>query len=177
MISFRILTIAALTLAASALSGCGFKPLYATDNAATRPVLANVRLGEVYAAETIEPQLMRAFVARTVRDGDTALYDLDVVTREGARALAVRIDASATRYNYELTADYTLTRRSDGMKIKGRAKSLASFNVVESQYSTLFAEEAAREKASRTLVDEIERSILLKLEEAEEKQALAAGNK
>ena len=177
MTPFRILTIAALVLAAPALSGCGFAPLYATDNAATRPVLANVRLGEVYAAETIEPQLMRAFTARTARDGDAALYDLDVVTREVARALAVRIDASATRYNYELTADYTLTRRSDGVTIKGRAQSLASFNVVESQYSTLFAEEAAREKASRTLVDEIERSILLKLEEADEKQALAASKK
>lgn len=177
MTSLRILTIAAVALLAPALAGCGFTPLYATDNPATRPVLTNVKLGDVYAAEAVQPQLLRAFEARTARDGDAALYDLVVTTREVARALAVQLDASATRYNYELTADYTLTRRSDGVVIKGRAQSLASFNVVDSQYSTLFAEEAAREKASRTLVDEIERSILLKLEEAEEKQALAAGGK
>ena len=34
-----------------------------------------------------------------------------------------------------------------------------------SQYSTLFAEEAAKEKAAKSLIEEIERDILLTLDE------------
>ena len=164
----RILIIPLMALAAPSLSGCGFTPLYATDNSAARPMLAQARLDRAIAAESIEPMLTRAFEARTARAGDEALYDLVVTTREAARALAVQIDASVTRYNYTLTANYVLTRRADGAAFRGRVSSLASFNVVSSQYSTLFAENAAREKASRMLVEEVERSIMLKLLEADE---------
>ena len=38
---------------------------------------------------------------------------------------------------------------------------IASYNVVTSQYSTLFAEQTAREKAAKTLIEELERDILL----------------
>ncbi|MEE2690211.1 MAG: hypothetical protein VX640_01605 [Pseudomonadota bacterium] len=175
--TLRILTIAALALAAPILTGCGFTPLYAVDNPSARPVLSQINLAGVDAADTVAPVLARAFEARTARAGDLALYDLTVATRETANALVVQIDASVTRYNYRLTADYVLSRRSDGKEIKGRAEAISSFNVVDSQYSTLFAEEAAREKAARVLVDEVERSILLKMEEAQETQALASRKK
>ena len=52
--------------------------------------------------------------------------------------------------------------------MQGSAEAVASFNVVDSQYATLFAEEAAREKAARTLIERIERNILLRLNDDKE---------
>ena len=150
--------IAALAL----LPSCGFQPLYATDDGAAAG-LRNVALVSVSAPEDIQQMVARAFSRRTARDPSAAQYDLVVATSEQAERLAVQIDASVTRYNYRLVGDYTLVERGAGKQYKGRVTSIASFNVVDSQYSTLFAEETAREKAATQLVEDIERDILLEL--------------
>ena len=168
----RTLTIAAAALLA--LQGCGFTPLYATADPAGRASLSQIRVTEIVANETVLPLIERAAATRAAREDEAALYGLRIVAREAASPLAVQIDASVTRYNYQLTADYVLTRYSDGKEFRGTEDSIASFNVVDSQYSTLFAEEAAREKAARALMEEIERSILLKMTQDEEREALAA---
>ena len=73
-----------------------------------------------------------------------------------------------TRYNYRIVGRYLLTERATGARYSGLVTSIASFNVVNSQYSTLFAEDAAREKAAAQLVEDIERDILLKLSDAKD---------
>jgi LPS-assembly lipoprotein len=156
-----------LALSALLLSGCGFRPLYATEGGGGSG-LSRMALVEVTANETIAPVISRAFERRMTRNGADALYDLTVRANEQAQQLAVQIDASVTRYNYNLNADYTLTERSTGKRYTGRVVSIASFNIVDSQYSTLYAEETAREKAAAQLVEDIERDALLKI--AAEKQ-------
>lgn len=171
----RLALLALACLAAPALAGCGFTPLYAVADTGGQGVLRQVKLAELAAGEAVEPVLARAFETRTALDDAQAEYELRVTAREKAERLAVQIDASVTRYNYLLQADYTLTRYADGKTIRGRAKSVASFNIVASQYSTLFAEKAAREKAARALVEDIERSILMRLaQEAETERAARA---
>lgn len=154
----------ALALAAAALTlpSCGFQPLYATADGSA-PGLRNVALSTVSAAEDIEPALTRAFARRTAPSAAAAQYDLLLSAEEQSERLAVQIDASVTRYNYRLVGNYTLVERAGGKKYKGRITSIASFNIVNSQYSTLYAEDAAREKAATQLVEDIERDILLKL--------------
>jgi len=164
----RLQTLAALTIGAISLllQSCGFTPVYATAEGSKTAGLRNINLASVAAAPSIEPLVTRAFTNRQVLAGDaTPEYDLLLEAEEFAQRLAVQIDASVTRYNYLLRADYTLIRRSDGKKFRGAAEAVASFNVVTSQYSTLFAEEAAKEKAAQTLIDEIERDILLSLDD------------
>lgn len=164
-----------LAAAASAafLHGCGFQPLYATDGGGP-PGLRNVALATVSAPEEISPLVTRAFSRRTSSEPSSAAYDLQINAKEQAERLAVQIDASVTRYNYRLVGRYTLTERSSGKRYSGRVVSIASFNVVNSQYSTLFAEEAAREKAANQLVEDVERDILLRLAAANEAAAKAA---
>ena len=157
---FRILAIAALI--APLLSGCGFQPLYATNTTGGAPGLRDVYLESLTATEAIDPILQDAF-ERRIASSASARYDLTVDAEERADQLAVQLDASVTRYNYRINAVYALTDRTSGEKITGRVESIASFNVVASQYSTLFAERAAREKAAEQLVHLIERDILLKL--------------
>jgi LPS-assembly lipoprotein len=87
--------------------------------------------------------------------------------------LAVQIDDSVTRYTYRMSMKYTLSRRADGVEFSGEVEAISSFNVVSSQYSTLYAEEAARDKAAANAFEQLERSILLKLS-PEEQAAISA---
>lgn len=163
---------ALLAAAALLLSACGFQPLYATGEGASAGGLQNVRLGSITSSEIATPIIRRAFERRTARSG-AGNYVLDATIQEAAQPLAVQIDDSVTRYNYRLTADYKLTPAAGGKAIKGTAEAVASFNVVASQYSTLYAESAAREKAARALVEDLERDALVKIG-AERESAEAA---
>ena len=144
------------------LSACGFEPLYATNTTGGAPGLRDVYLETLTASESVDPIFQESFYRR-VANSASARYDLIVEAEERADQLAVQIDASVTRYNYRINAAYTLTDRTSGEKVTGRVESIASFNVVASQYSTLFAERTAREKAAEQLVHLIERDIMLKL--------------
>ena len=152
-------------VAALSLGGCGFEPLYAEkDNGA--PGLARVALATLDAPEAMRPIIARAYARRSSGDASAAQYDLVLKTREAAERLAVQSDASVTRYNYRLIGDYSAVERASGRKFDGRVQAIASFNVVNSQYSTLFAEQAAKEKAATQLVSDIERALLLQIEAA-----------
>ncbi|MEL7486394.1 MAG: hypothetical protein AAGJ87_04145 [Pseudomonadota bacterium] len=163
---FNILT-AMIALASLALSGCGFTPVYATKEGAKLAGLRNVNLFQVNANPEILPLVTSTFEDRQslAPSSGAAEYDLILEAEEFAQRLAVQIDASVTRFNYTLSAEYILIRRSDGERFSGRAQSIASYNVVTSQYATLFAEQTARRKAAQTLIEELERDILLKLED------------
>ncbi len=146
------------------LAGCGFKPIYAVADNGAAPLNQRIVIGAVQAPEEIHPMVVGALTDRiAVKNGETADYELTVSAKERAERLAVQIDATVTRYNYRLNANYTLINLRTGKKITGSAKAVTSYNIVSSQYSTLFAERAAREKAARTLAEEIERDLLLQL--------------
>ena len=160
----RILTVSIALL----LCACGFRPLYATAEGGGTG-LTRMALVGVDAPEAIGDVVSRAF-ERRIRGDEDALYDLTVKASEQAERLAVQIDASVTRYNYRLVGDYTLVERATGKRYRGNVTSIASFNVVNSQYSTLYAEEQAREKAAAQLVEDIERDALLKIDASRTKK-------
>ncbi|VAV93475.1 hypothetical protein MNBD_ALPHA05-1051 [hydrothermal vent metagenome] len=155
---------AALIAGLLTLTGCGFKPIYAVAENGAAPLNQRIAIGAVRAPEEIHPMVVGALTDRiAVKNGETADYELTVSAKERAERLAVQIDATVTRYNYRLNANYMLLDLRTGKKINGRASAVTSYNIVSSQYSTLFAERAAREKAARSLAEEIERDILLQL--------------
>ena len=154
----------AVLLTALHLGACGFEPLYAVDADGARPGFQSIALAQMQADEAVAPFLQEALDRRIRNDGE-ADYDLFITAEERAERLAVQIDSTVTRFNYRLVGSYQLINRVTGARLRGGATAVASFNVVSSQYSTLFAEKTAREKASQTLVEEIERDILLKLDD------------
>ena len=158
------LRLIALALAALQLAACGFEPLYAVDESGARPGFQSISLAQMDADEAVAPFLEDAFSRRMRSNGSTD-YDLFVEAEERAERLAVQIDSTVTRFNYRLIGKYVLVNRLTGARLNGGATAVASFNVVSSQYSTLFAEKTAREKAAQTLVEEIERDILLQLDD------------
>lgn len=145
------------------VAACGFRPIYATSAQDGAPLSRRIAIGDVAAPETVQPMLVSALNDRIVlRSGESPRYDLSVAASETAERLAVQIDATVTRYNYRLGARYTLTDLATGAQIAGRAQAVTSYNIVSSQYSTLFAERSAQEKAAAMLAAEIERDLLVR---------------
>ena len=154
------------------LSGCGFRPIYATTADGVSPLNQRIAVREITAPETVRPLIEKAFHNRLLlKDGQKPEYELIVTARESAERLAVQIDATVTRYNYRLRANYTLVDLKTGKSRTGSAQSVTSYNIVSSQYSTLYAERTAQEKASRLLAEEIERDLLIQFIEAAEEEA------
>lgn len=165
-------TAALLTVLAGslALSACGFKPIYATQEGGS-PISSQIQLERVVAPENVAPYLEEALNARIVSaDGVSPRYELVVQARENADRLAVQIDATVTRYNYRLRGRYWVLDRETGERVRGVAEAITSYNIVNSQYSTLFAERAAVEKAARQLAEEIERDMLIRFSRPPEKR-------
>ncbi|MEO1137373.1 MAG: LPS assembly lipoprotein LptE [Pseudomonadota bacterium] len=166
----KVLRLAAAFSLSLWLCACGFKPIYATQEGAS-PVSRLVAVGPVAAPETVAPYVADALDARLGSvNGETPRYDLLVTAQEAAERLAVQIDATVTRYNYRLSARYRVIDRETGEGFSGVARAVTSYNIVNSQYSTLFAERTAVEKAARQLAEEIERDLLIRFAEPEEER-------
>lgn len=146
----------------TSIAACGFQPIYATPEGQA-PVIRQVKLETVAAPDTIAPALTDALNARMAPgEGVKPRYSLFVQARERSQRLAVQIDATVTRYNYRLLGRYTIVDTETGARFRGTATAITSYNIVSSQYSTLFAERNAVEKATRQLAEEIERDLLLR---------------
>lgn len=159
-------TIIAVMLALIA-GACGFKPIYATPSGEDAALNQRIAVRSVAAPQTINPMITEALASRMpLKEGQAPQYDLYVTASERAQRLAVQIDNTTTRYNYRLRGNYTLIDLQTGERIQGRAEAVTSYNIVSSQYSTLFAERTAQEKAARILAEEIERELLLRFSEA-----------
>ena len=153
---------AALFTGMLALSACGFRPIYATTADGVPPLNKRIAVHNIAAPETVRPLIVEALNDRIfLVDGQKPKYELNVTARESAERLAVQIDATVTRYNYRLRASYSLVDLENGERRTGNAQAVTSYNIVSSQYSTLFAERTAQEKASRLLAEEIERDLLI----------------
>lgn len=165
----RVVIALALIGAAAFLSGCGFQPLYAVPKGETQsPLMARVEIVAVKGPDDVSPIVKRALDNQLLAaEAEQHDYDLSVEVEDYAEPLAVQIDATVTRYNYRLRAKYSLLNRKSGGEIKGATDAVASYNIVSSQYSTLFAERSAQEKAAKSLAEAIERDILLQLASAE----------
>ncbi len=171
----RSAAFAALISGALLVSGCGFQPLYATPEGGTA-VSRLVSVRTVSAPETVAPYIAEALGGRMgAVDGETPRYNLFVQANERAERLAVQIDATVTRYNYRLSARYQVVDTQTGERFNGVARAVTSYNIVSSQYSTLFAERTAIEKAARLLAEEIERDLLIQFNQTPEERAKSDG--
>lgn len=159
----KILLTAGMVAGFLLATGCGFRPIYATSANGVPPLTQRIVVRDVAAPDTIRPLIEGALDERILlKAGQRPRYDLYISVKESAERLAVQIDATVTRYNYRLRASYTVVDLLSGRRSRGRVQSVTSYNIVSSQYSTLYAERTAQEKASRLLVEEIERDLLIK---------------
>jgi len=155
----RLVQIGMAMALAGALSACGFQPLYGEhgDGARTDAELGRIEVVAIESGRTGH-DVYNALIDRLSPSGAPANpdYQLQVNLRERREGVAIERDASITRYNYRLLARYSLVdKRSGNIVHEGESRSIASYNVVDSQFATLMAQRDAEERAATELSEDI----------------------
>jgi LPS-assembly lipoprotein len=141
-----------------ALSACGFHPLYATDAAGIGP---GSQIASIYVEpipERVGYQLRNALLDLFNAPGapDSAAYRLKLTLHEMKQGVALRSDATITRYNYTLRAHYDLFATGATAPLKsGDVSALSAFNVASSPYATVVAERDANDRAATDIAERI----------------------
>lgn len=150
------LTVASVALV---LGGCGFTPLYGMHEGGGR---TNTELGQIKVLEIDSGRtghdVYNALIDNLSPSGEPGEpdYELRVRLTEDREGVAIERDASITRYNFQLNASFRLVDiRSGNVIYEGRSRSIAAYNVVESQFATLSARRDAEERAATELSEDI----------------------
>ena len=142
-----------------ALAGCGFEPLYGRGGDGGGAVTEELSSILVFPIADRTGQQMH----NMLRDGLTPLgqpaepqFGLRVRLTETLVDLGIREDATATRANLTMKADYSLVDWQDkAVLFRGRSNSTNSYDILDSQFATQVAEEDARKRALQQLSDEV----------------------
>lgn len=175
--SKRIGTACAVLLA---LGACGFQPLYGTkDEVPMSQELALVDVAPIKdrIGQELRSRLLDALTPKGAPDRPR--YSLSVLLTETIEQTAVQKTAFATRANMTVTASFTLTdlrapsgRRPDDLRtpsdkrpaiLSGAAKVVSSYNILNSTFATLAAENEARSRAVAEIAEDIRVQIAIRL--------------
>jgi LPS-assembly lipoprotein len=88
-------------------------------------------------------------------------YVLVVRLRESTERLALRRDATATRANLRISADYSLRRADGDSVLRGTSSFTGSYNVLLDDFATLSAENDARRRVTDELSEDIKNRVAI----------------
>lgn len=139
------------------LAGCGFRPLYGEQSfGSVVPDLEQISVQSI--RDRVGQKMHNMLLDRLNPHGepDRPLYTLSVENQISREELGLEITEVATRAKLTLVSHYLL-RRSDTKEIlfSGSARSINSFNLIDSDYANLVAEEDATDRALRENSDAI----------------------
>lgn len=137
---------AALTGATLLLGGCaGFQPLYAEGSGASKLAAVQVNAPQGRAGYLLRQHLDDAFA----KDHAAApAYTMDVSINEARYPRGVRVDNVATRYEYVLTAAYTLKAAPSGAPLKvGSVRVELTYASADQPYASIAAQQDAEDRA------------------------------
>ncbi|MBL8559499.1 MAG: hypothetical protein JNM47_12305 [Hyphomonadaceae bacterium] len=171
----RFLAIAPLVaLALTALTACGFKPMYAP--AGGDSVIGAVAINEIpgKSGHAFRTELAKLLGAER---GSPTARRLEVVLTERIAALGLRIDESATRADLTLTADYVFFDASGVELFRGAISQVASYDIPSvptgtpgqissSAYGEIAAQNDARERAGAMLAERMRTELALRLRQS-----------
>jgi len=148
--------------AATALAGCGFRPLYARTESGG-PGIASRELAAV--SVDIIPdrpgQLLRqALQDRFEGDGSGVArrYDLNVDYSIPGEGIAILPDSSVTRVRLIANANWTLRAQDPNQTVlaTGRARAMDGVNIIQNQYFAADLEtEVAQQRLAQAIADQI----------------------
>lgn len=154
----RALVLALCAALVLGLAGCGFRPLYGRygANPGAGAIFASIYVDEMPERVGYELRNMLIDLFDSRADPTGAQYRLKVRLRENREGLALQDDASITRYNYHLVAQYELQTLERETLTKGTVRTIAAYNVVASPYATLSAEQDAQKRAAHDVAGRIQ---------------------
>ena len=140
---------------------CGYEPIY-SKNLNTNKELLSISVQNI---KNRPGQILRNTLLNKLnpeRERVIIKYRLIVEISESKSSLAYRRDMSATRTDLKVTANYLLKDIKNGeILLKQEAKSISSFDVVESVYATLIAEKDVREKNLKVISNDIYTNLVI----------------
>jgi LPS-assembly lipoprotein len=134
------------------LAGCGFHPMYGTT---LEPQLTAVYVEPIDDRDGYElrNQLIDLLHSDGSRTGKR--YTLKVTLNETSQGIALRNDATITRYNQTLDAHYVLTDVRGTVLTEGDQTNLSAYNVAASPYATLVAAQDSSKRAAQDIAERI----------------------
>lgn len=147
----------ALAGAGLALAGCGFAPLYAAPGVTPKLAAIDIVQPQGRTGYLLSQHLEDAFA----KDHSAkALYAMHLSLAEARYPRGIRTDNVATRYEYVLTADYTLSNLPAGdVAKKGRVRVEVTYDSADQPYASIVAAQDAQDRAA----EEAARRIQLEL--------------
>jgi LPS-assembly lipoprotein len=142
----RALAFAVLAAASTALSGCGFTPLYAQQGVVSGLAAIDVVAPEGRTGFLIRESLDDAFAKNR---GAPAAYRMNLSLAEARYPRGIRIDNVATRYEYVLTANYQLSSLPSGAVAKrGAVRVELTYDSADQPYASIAAQQDAQQRAA-----------------------------
>jgi LPS-assembly lipoprotein len=146
------------------LAGCGFHPLYGKANPEVTTQTAAIKIGVRQIGDLklanfrIGQELRNMLLTQLTPLGEPEQpqYYLDIKMSESKENLAIQKDQVATRANLQIGAAYVLRYIATGAVIfSGQASGVASYDVVQSEYANLTAEQDAERRSVQAVADDI----------------------
>jgi len=135
-----------------ALAACGFRPMYGRS---LGPALSSIYVEPIAEREGYE--LRNSLIDALQSDGDKAgkAYRLKITLNESSQGIALQNDATITRYNNRLEARYVLSDMQGHELTSGIQTELSAYNVVQSPYATLTAQQDSAKRAAQDVAERI----------------------
>ena len=145
----RALAIAALC---TMLGACGFHPMYGS---ALAPQLSSIYVEPIEERDGFE--LRNTLIDRLNSDGrlEGKKYRLKITLDEATQGIALQNDATITRYNNMLNARFVLSDVQGNVLTQGSQTELSAYNVVNSPYATLTAQQDSARRAAQDMAERI----------------------
>ena len=158
----------ALVVAATGLSGCGYRPLYAKGgtaegSAAMVAELGGVRVDQI--DDRLGQELRNALLVRLSPQGEPAnhRYSLSIKLNRSEGGLGFRKDTFATMAELRMDAVYVLTDEDEGVSHSGAENSVVSFDYLGPRYASIAMERDANSRAVTELADRIANRVAMAL--------------
>jgi LPS-assembly lipoprotein len=138
---------ASLALAAVGLAGCGFTPLYGAPGVTSKLATIKVTAPDGRTGFLMRQHLEDAFASNR---GAPATYAMRLSLAEARYPRGIRTDNVATRYEYVITADYTLANQPAGDVAKrGRVRVEVTYDSADQPYASIAAQQDAQDRAAQ----------------------------
>lgn len=159
------------------LGACGFRPLYGSYGPSASPdvtnALANISIPVI---PDRRGQKLRQILREQLQPQgyvQGANYNLEVAMNSRIEELGIRRDATSSRANFILTAQFYL--RESGRRIFGdQVQSVVSYNILDDQYATVASQADAEDRAVEQIGQQIKTRLAVFLHDRLDAQDVAA---
>ena len=153
----RALLALGAVVASLALAGCGFTPLYGAPGVTSKLASIKVTAPEGRTGFLVRQHLEDVFASNR---GAPAAYAMRLQLSEARYPRGIRTDNVATRYEYVITADYTLANQPAGDVAKrGRVRVEVTYDSADQPYASIAAQQDAQDRAAQETARRIQLEI------------------